>query len=475
MSKHAFWTVLIALCFKVQLLLANEPFAPKVIENAKKSVVTIQANSSFAAYETIGRWCGTGCIVDKKKGLILTNQHVIGTAVVGSYEVIFFNGIQKQAVPIYYDPWLDYGFLKVDPDAIPEEATSTRFSKANPMVDQPIFMIGNNEGFGFSLHTGVVAGLYGVEGKMPQQSIKLSLNSKGGSSGSPIFNTKGEAIGLNYAGNQTFGFALHPEYMRYALASIRQGQCPMRKHIGILTQTASIGDLVQYNGLPAATQQQYIKNFPSGSNNAIQVSTVLHKSPAAGLIFPGDLIWAIDGRQIGPNLVHLDMAMNQTQKEQVVLTVFRNGLWHNVAVKLYNLEDHKISKMVHFGGVMFFEIDDYCSQLTGMAAKTLAAIIAPNSIFSRVKVDKIKIVGLNEQPVTNLEELMAVIPLLMAKKYFTIDYVSLSSFCGFNQVKHVAHDAFKANVEYSTTIPGPRLFLFHTTTKRWASKKLSAG
>lgn len=54
------------------------------------------------------------------------------------------------------------------------------------MIDQPIFMAGNNEGHGFSLHTGVVADLYEITGNMPQQSIKLSLNTKGGSSGSSV-------------------------------------------------------------------------------------------------------------------------------------------------------------------------------------------------------------------------------------------------------------------------------------------------
>ena len=334
-SKNKFWLSLVVCFLSSQLLWGKVIFTPNIIEKSKKSVVTIQANISFAAYSNQKDWSGTGCIVDKKNGYILTNKHVIGTAAVGTYKVIFYNGIQKEATMIYYDPWLDYGYLKIDPTNIPKEVTELKFSKKNPVIDQPIFMVGNNGGFSFSLHTGVVADLYSILGYMPQQSIKLNLNSAGGSSGSPIFNKEGEAIGLNYAGNQTFGLALHPEYIRYSLEYIQNRKLPVRKQIGVITKSESLSDLVQYHGLSPLIQQEYIKTFPDGANNAIQIKSILPNSPASGLILPGDLIWAIDGQQIGPILVRFDMAMNKSLKDYVILTVFRNGLWHDVKVGLY--------------------------------------------------------------------------------------------------------------------------------------------
>ncbi|MGI2298671.1 trypsin-like peptidase domain-containing protein [Candidatus Cardinium hertigii] len=462
--KSKYWAIFFALFLPTPILLAKELFPEKVIEQAKRSVVTIEVSASFSAYEKGNKWSGTGCVIDKQHGYLLTNKHVIGAAVVGSYKVTFFNGIQQEAHLIYYDPWLDYGFLQVAPIAIPQEVTETTFSRRNPVIDQPIFIVGNNAGHSFSLHTGVVADLYEVGGEMPQQSVKLSLNTKGGSSGSPVFSKDGQAIGLNYAGNNTFAWAIHPAYIRYALSAIRQGKCPIRKQIGIITQYTPIKDLVQYDGLPIACQQEYIKTFPSGATSVIAVDDVLTGSPSDGLLFPGDVIWAINGQQIGPNLGTFDMAMNRATTDHVLLTIFRMGQWHDIKIGLYDLERHKIKKMVHFGGAIFFEMDDYCAKINGIAAKSLTFVKADaNHIFNRVASNRIKddfrvkVLSFNEKPLASLEALGAVIPSLLVKKYFTIAYTDLSPFYSFGAL-HLGARPSRGYIEYRAHVPQPRWF-----------------
>lgn len=461
------------------MLLAGEPFSERVIEHAKKSVVTINVNASFSAYKQRSKWSGTGCVVDKQNGYILTNQHIIGAAVVGSYKITFFNGIQQEAHLIYYDPWLDYGFLQVVPALIPKEVTETTFSRHNPVMDQPIFIVGNNEGHSFSLHTGVVADLYEIKDSMPQQSINLSLNTKGGSSGSPIFNKNGQAVGLNYGGNHTFGFAIHPEYIRYALSAIRQGKVPIRKQVGVITKSTPIKDVVRYDGLPASVQQQYIKTFSNGATSVIEVDYLLPDSPAFGLLFPGDVIWAINGSQIGPNLVAFDMAMNQSTKDHVVLTILRMGQWHDIKVGLYDLELHKIKKMVHFGGAIFFEMDDYTAKISGIPAKSLTFVkVDTNHIFNnvapyRIKNDfRLKVLSFNKKPIADLETFVSMVPSLIAKKYFTIEYTDFSPFHAFCAALHLGPRPSRAYVEYGTHLPQPRSFIWEETHHRWVSSPI---
>jgi len=479
--KPKCWAILFSLFLPTSILFAKELFPEKVIEQSKKSVVTIDVSASFAAYEKGNKWSGTGCVVDKQRGYLLTNQHVIGTAVVGTYKVTFFNGIQQEAHLIYYDPWLDYGFLQVPPTAIPQEVTETTFSHCNPVIDQPIFIVGNNEGYSFSLHTGVVADLYEVAGKMPQQSVKLSLNTKGGSSGSPVFNKKGQAIALNYAGNNTFACAIHPEYIRYALSAIRQGRCPVRKQVGVITQSRPIKDLVQYDGLPRVRQQQYIKTFPNGATSVIVVDYVLTGSPSDGLLFPGDVIWAINGQQIGPNLVAFDMAMNCATTDHVFLTIFRMGQWHDIKIGLYELEFHKITKMVYFGGAIFFEMDDYCAKINNITAKSLTFVKADaNHIFNHVASNRlendfrVKLLSFNEQPLASLQALEAVIPSLIAKKYFTIAYTDLSPFYSFG-VLHLGPRSSRDYVAYKGHMPQPRWFIWDEAHHQWASSLILVG
>ena len=69
---------------------------------------------------------------------------------------------------------------------------------------------------------------------------------------------------------------------------------------------------------------------------------------------------------VGPNLISLDMAMNKTNKEYVLLTICRNGEWVDLEVPVYNMEDNTIKRMVSFGGTLFFEADDIFSDKTGL-------------------------------------------------------------------------------------------------------------
>ena len=173
---------------QVQPAMGQAPFKQKVIDKAKKAVVTIHGNASLTAYNNAGNWSGTGFLVNKRKGLVLTNAHVAGGAVIGTYYLFFHDGTRADAKVLYYDPWQDYAFLQVDPKAIPRDVTEIKFSTKDPVMNQPAFVIGNNEGKNFSIHTGNVSSIYEIEGLMPQHSIILSLNTKGGSSGSPILN-----------------------------------------------------------------------------------------------------------------------------------------------------------------------------------------------------------------------------------------------------------------------------------------------
>ena len=94
------------------LLLLNAPvsfsknmFKAKAMEKAKRSVVTVHASTSLKAYGSIiTKKEGTGCIVDKTQGLILTNRHVVDPMALNTYNITFYNGEQADAKLCYYDP-----------------------------------------------------------------------------------------------------------------------------------------------------------------------------------------------------------------------------------------------------------------------------------------------------------------------------------------------------------------------------------
>ncbi len=71
----------------------KDTFDQNVIDKAKKKVVTIHVKISLSAYQRYNKmWSGTGFIINRGKGIILTNAHIVGTGVIGHYNVTFYNG-----------------------------------------------------------------------------------------------------------------------------------------------------------------------------------------------------------------------------------------------------------------------------------------------------------------------------------------------------------------------------------------------
>ncbi len=462
------------------MVLAKEQFEAKIIEKSKKAVVTIHGQASLKAYEPFAdSWSGTGFIINKAKGHILTNAHIVGGAIVGTYHLFFHDGSRTDAKVLYYDPWLDYAFLQIDPASIPADATEIKFSTKDPVIDQPVFIIGNNEGKSFSIHTGTITSLYEIVGSMPQHSIRVSLNTRGGSSGSPVINQRGEAVALNYGGSETFGIALHPGYLRYAIDFIEKSKTPIRQHIGVFTETYSLNEATKYRKFPIDQLQKYNKLFPEAVGNAIQVTRTLHGSPADGKLMAGDIIWEVNRSPIGTNLSQMDLTMNNPKYNSVCLGIYRDGQFQELVLPLYNLEDHKIKQMVSFGGTLFFEADDSFSEKTGIPAKTLTFSIRQGSnTFNNVvpylatkqgKLCIIQVLAFDKTPVVNFEQLIQAIPTFIQQKYFTIHYTNYMPYePSFGDwYYNLGIDYQVADVSYDENSPDPKIFIFDHETMEW--------
>lgn len=469
-------------------LLAAERFKSKMVERAKLAIVRIEKKASLKAYGDLDRKAsGTGCIVDKSQGIVLTNGHIVDPVSISTYHLTFHNGQVAEAKLLYCDPWIDYAFLKVVPEHVPKDATEIEFSSHVPKVSQDVFMIGNNEGKSFSMHTGTVSRIHEVGGAMAQQDIEISLNTAGGSSGSPVLDQRGQAVGLNYAGSTTFSRSVHPDYIRYALNFIKKKSKPIRKHIGVTTAAYSLNDAARFRNFPRKRIEGYIRKFPTSHSNAIRVANVLPGSPAQGKLYVGDILWAINGKDIGPDLTVLDMAMNQTKASQVCLTICREGVWMDIEIPLYDLEDHTVKRMVNFGGALFFEADDVWGNKTGVLPGTVTFSNAQgSSTFSNVEhithdgggmVMAIELLKMDNRSVGNLDQLIRMIPAFIQKRYFSMDYVSvfpyrdsLSPLFGYTFSKE---ETLKADVEYDKNAPEPKIFIFNSEKMEWEGQQIS--
>ena len=137
----------------------GEPLKIKDVDKIKQAVVTISSRISLSAYSDTGSWYGTGFIADLEDGIIVTNAHVVGRGTIGTYYVTFHNGRQAEAKPLYYDAYADFAILRVNADELPTDIEKIKFTDAAPKIGDDVFIVGNAEGQGFSLHQGYLSDL----------------------------------------------------------------------------------------------------------------------------------------------------------------------------------------------------------------------------------------------------------------------------------------------------------------------------
>jgi S1-C subfamily serine protease len=136
---------------------------------------------------------GSGVFISPE-GHVLTCAHLLWFEKVIDVVVIELDGSTYKAEPLFQEDRLDLALLKINTDH------STPYAKiADPRklrVGQEVIAVGNPLGFEFSVTHGIISQLYrdglGVP-NMTQSDCFLNP----GNSGGPLFNLKGELIGIN--------------------------------------------------------------------------------------------------------------------------------------------------------------------------------------------------------------------------------------------------------------------------------------
>lgn len=456
----------------------------KDIEKIKQSIVTINSRISVSAYQNTGSWSGTGFIADLEKGFIVTNNHVVGRASVGTYFITFHNGQQAEAKVAYYDQYADFAILKINPGELPTEVGRIEFSTKKPVLGDEVFIVGNTEDQGFSFHNGYLSDLFEISGQMPQGSYVINMNTTGGASGSPVIDSESNAIGVLYGGGKTYALALKSSYVTDVLNSLKDNKSPQRKHIGVISGLYSLDKAGKHRNFPVSEIAAYIKTFPDARNRIITARSIISGSTAQGLIIPGDIIWAVNNKELGGDLTILDQTMNEAE-EKITLTIFRNGQKLDKEVKLYDLEKNKISRMLDFAGAIFFEVDDYAAAKSGIPiGKVAIANVQTGSSFSSVpemflqnykSVYRLVVESMNNQKIETLDDLVKATNEAIKQKFINITYKNYQPYypsfdadLGFIS----SQEQLMQDITFDSIDTKPRILRYDETVNEWISKEI---
>ena len=452
---------------------SQQTISAEVIAHARHASVIVHTSVSESAYYRIGSFQGSGVVVDKAKGLILTNAHVVGgNGSVASYQLEFADGTCVSAQLIYCDPWVDYAFLQCDPARLPLATEQVTLSARSPEQGEPVLLLGNNAAEGLDAYTGTVSQTcLVVEPKNAQRdSLPISMFSfkmkvYGGASGAGLFDAQGNLLGLSTAASKLHGQALDLDYIRYALPFVRQGKQPIRKHVGLVARLLPLELLAPHLGMSAEQVSAYKKEQQLSTAQVLVVGQLLKGSPAEGLLELGDLIERVDGKAVGTSLALLDRYLSEAAGPQVSLQLYRKGNRLTVQLPLYTLRG--ITRMVRFAGALWFEADDTWANELGVPRGTLTfRHIAPGSSLGSSPLFPHhtfygSITHVEGKPISTLEALVALIPQLQRQGHFTLHYLS------YGKVQRVA------GISYKQQAQEPAKLLVRDAQGRWKEQPIA--
>ncbi len=451
----------------------------KSINTWKKGVVTINNKVIKSPYNPLGSFNGSGFIIDKKLGLILTNKHVVSQTNINETYITIASGRELEADVIYSDPMHDFSFLKVaDPQGL-ADMTEFKLSPVIPHINENVTIIGNNDNQSFSIQKGIVTSIYELSNYFPSQTIRISLNARGGSSGSPIINNNGEVVAINFAVDSTYSYALPAGYLNDALHYIKDSQTPKRRDIGVLYDFISMDSAKRYFALSDEALKYSKINLASSQNKLIIVNNMLPDSPANDKLQVGDILLKVNDKPIGANLYELQKTINQNK--EVKFELLRFGKIISTTFKTTDLSSHQITKLIEFGGALFYEADDFISLLSGAKPKQvfISAIenggsfeAIPSSQESRSPKLLLNIESIDQKKISSISDLKDIIYDLKSKQHFVVFFRNFYGRFGYNKSYFTSRALEFQDIQHSPYEGDAILYELDQSTKVWKTKKI---
>ncbi|MDB5947577.1 MAG: DegQ family serine endoprotease [Ramlibacter sp.] len=269
---------------------------------------------------------GSGFIVSAD-GIILTNAHVVKDA--NEVTVKLTDRREYRARVLGADPKTDVAVLKIEAKNLPVVAVG---NVKDLRVGEWVLAIGSPFGF----ENTVTAGVVSAKGRsLPQDSavpfIQTDVAVNPGNSGGPLFNSRGEVVGINSqiysqsGGYQGVSFAIPIDVATHVKNQIVATGKAEHARLGVAVQEVN-----------QALADSFNLDRPEGA----LVSSVEKGSPAdkAGLQ-PGDVIRGVDGQPIVASGDLPAMISRSAPGDSVKLDVWRKGGRVQLSARLANAAD----------------------------------------------------------------------------------------------------------------------------------------
>lgn len=267
-----------------------------------------------------------------KDGYLLTNHHVVEDA---SKVTITLNDRREiDATVVGSDARTDVALLKVNGSNFPELRTG---DVGRLRVGEPVLAIGSPFGFDYSASAGIVsAKMRNMMGETAVPFIQTDVALNPGNSGGPLFNQRGEVVGVNSrifsgtGGYMGLSFSIPIDVAMEVADQLKKNGKVTRSYLGVSLQDIDRNLAESYN-LPK----------PEGS----LVTQVAPNSPAARAgLRASDVILKYNGTPISRTSELLNYLNRTAPQQQVQLEILRDDKRRSIAATLSAAPDDTPAK-----------------------------------------------------------------------------------------------------------------------------------
>ena len=229
---------------------------------------------------------GSGFVIDPT-GYIVTNNHVIEQA--NEIKVKFQDDSELEAKLVGTDKLTDIALLKVEPKKPLPYLSFADSDKAR--VGHSVFAIGNPFGLGGTVTSGIISAFNRDINAGPYDSfIQTDASINRGNSGGPLFNLKGDVLGINTAifsptgGSVGIGFSIPANLAKPIIDQLKKFGKTQRGWLGVRIQELT---------------PEIAKSLGLRNEDGVLISMVNPGEPAEkGGLKSGDVIIEFNGKKI---------------------------------------------------------------------------------------------------------------------------------------------------------------------------------
>lgn len=307
--------------------------ANEVIQRVTDSSVKIRVELLHGFTEDkmgAGRWHGSGFVIDREAGWVMTNAHVAGSGP-AEITVQFADDLNRhEAKRVFVDTRHDIAIIAMNPSDIPEDTTELSLDCSYELErGTAVVSLGHPEGHDFTVTLGVLSGTRTFDADPELYSTDVVVES--GSSGGPVVSLEtGKVLGIATAAYDA-------------------------SDIGLLTparEACHIWKLLALGLDPSRPKLGFQMLYKEG-RQINEIGQLFEDDLPLEL---GDLIISVDGARWEPDRNgELEDVLRQYQLAQIPITVERDGVPLEILLDNIKLGSLHSRDWIYFSGLTFGE------------------------------------------------------------------------------------------------------------------------